>query len=66
MLGGPLDSNIWIVAHQYGWDEALLFVIPIAIAIVVVRRLDKREKTDDKSPPANPLPSRSRDDEDNG
>jgi hypothetical protein len=39
----PIDS---ILAHQYGWDEALLFVVPIVIAVVVVRRLDKRSRSD--------------------
>lgn len=33
-----------ILAHQYGWDEALLFIVPIAIAVIVVRRLDKRSR----------------------
>ena len=40
-----------ILAHQYGWDEALLFIVPIAIAVYVVRRLDKRSKSDDPEPP---------------
>lgn len=40
-----------IVAHQYGWDEALLFVVPIAIAVLVVRRLDKKSKGNDADPP---------------
>ena len=35
-----------IFSHQYGWDEALLFVVPITIAVVVVRRLEKRSKLD--------------------
>ena len=38
-----------ILAHQYGWDEALLFVVPIAIAVVVVRRLDKRSRSKEES-----------------
>jgi len=40
-----------ILAHQYGWDEALLFVVPIAIAVFVVRRLDKKSKADETNPP---------------
>jgi len=40
-----------ILAHQYGWDEALLFVVPIVIAVVAVRRLDKKAKRDDPEPP---------------
>ena len=39
-----------IVAHQYGSDEALLFVVPIVIAVVVVKRLDKRSRSDEKPP----------------
>lgn len=40
----PIDP---ILAHQYGWDEVLLFVVPIVIAVVVVRRLDKRSRSED-------------------
>lgn len=40
-----------ILAHQYGWDEALLFIVPIAIAVYVVRRLDKKSKPDKTDPP---------------
>lgn len=40
-----------ILAHQYGWDEALLFVVPIAIAVLVVRRLDKRSRSGEESEP---------------
>jgi hypothetical protein len=36
-----------IFAHQYGWDELLLFVVPIVIAVLIVRRLDKRSRTND-------------------
>ena len=43
----PIDL---IFAHQYGWDEALLFVVPIAIAVVVVRRLDKKSRREEKPP----------------
>ncbi|MGB5379707.1 MAG: hypothetical protein WBO25_01785 [Acidimicrobiia bacterium] len=39
-----------ILAHQYGWDEALLFVVPIVIAVVVVRRLDKRSRREERPP----------------
>jgi hypothetical protein len=42
-----------ILAHQYGWDEALLFVVPIVIAVIVVRRLDKKSKSKDGDPPEN-------------
>lgn len=46
-----LDSLAPIIAHQYGWDEALLFIVPIAIAVFVVRRLDKKSKRDDPETP---------------
>jgi len=39
-----------VFAHQYGWDEALLFVVPIAIAVVAVRRLDKRSQREERPP----------------
>ncbi len=31
-----------VVAHQYGWDELLLFLVPIALAISGVRYAEKR------------------------
>ena len=45
--GGVVDSLTPIIAHQYGWDEVLLFVVPIVITVIVVRRLDKRPAPDD-------------------
>jgi len=45
--GGVVDLLTPIIAHQYGWDEVLLFVVPIVIAVIVVRRLDKRPRSDD-------------------
>ncbi len=32
----------WFLAHQGGWDEILMFLIPIAIAVFLVRRLERR------------------------
>ena len=29
------------IAHQGGWDEALLFVVPIAIAYLVIKVLER-------------------------
>lgn len=37
-----------ILAHQYGWDEALFFLVPIVIAVVVVRRLEKRSRSKER------------------
>lgn len=31
-----------VVAHQFGWDEILLFVVPVALALVAVRWFEKR------------------------
>lgn len=45
--GGVVDSLTPIIAHQYGWDEVLLFVVPVVIAVIVVRRLDKRPRFHD-------------------
>jgi hypothetical protein len=40
----------WFVAHQGGWDEILMFLIPIALAVFVVRRLERRAPTTDEEP----------------
>lgn len=32
----------WILAHQGGWDELLMFGIPVVLAIVAVRWAEKR------------------------
>ena len=32
----------WILAHQGSWDEALMFVVPIAVAIGVIKYTEKR------------------------
>lgn len=42
----------WILAHQGGWDEILLFVGPIVLAFFVIRGLERRGKnrTDHEEP----------------
>lgn len=30
------------VAHQGGWDELLMFLVPIALAFFVIRGLERR------------------------
>jgi len=35
---------IRLLAHQGGWDEVLMFVIPVALAVLLVRRLERRGK----------------------
>ena len=32
----------WFVAHQGGWDEILMFLVPIGLAVFLVRRLERR------------------------
>ncbi len=34
----------WLLAHQGGWDEILLFVGPIILAFIVIRSLERRGK----------------------
>ncbi len=33
-----------LLAHQYGWDEALLFVLPIVVVLVGVRWVERRNR----------------------
>ena len=33
---------MWVLAHQGGWDEALMFAIPILIAIGAVKYAEWR------------------------
>ncbi len=32
----------WLLAHQGGWDEALMFIVPIAIALGAVKWAEHR------------------------
>lgn len=34
----------WLIAHQGGWDEILLFVAPVALAIGGVRWAERRAR----------------------
>ena len=36
-----------LLAHSWGWDEALYFAIPVALAVLWVRRIEKRPGTPD-------------------
>ncbi len=40
-----------LLAHQGGWDEIALFVIPAVVAILVIRWAERRAKrrSDDRS-----------------
>jgi hypothetical protein len=43
-----------LLAHQYGWDEALLFVLPIVVVLVGVRWVERhnRQPSGDAADPA--------------
>ena len=49
LLGMPGHSTLGapapLIAHQYGWDEVLLFVVPVVAAIVVIRSLERRRRS---------------------
>jgi hypothetical protein len=39
-----LDSARWLIAHQGGWDEILMFAVPVVLAVVAVRWVERRSK----------------------
>lgn len=34
----------WLLAHQGGWDEVALFVVPVVIALLLVRWAERRSR----------------------
>jgi hypothetical protein len=43
-----------LLGHQGGWDEALWFLIPVAVALIAVRfveRAQRRRREDEPSEP---------------
>ncbi len=38
------DRALWTLAHQGGWDELLMFGLPIVLAVLAVRWAEKRAK----------------------
>lgn len=36
-----------LIAHQGGWDEMLMFIVPIAVAFLAVRALERRSRRRD-------------------
>ena len=45
----------WIVAHQGGWDEFLMFAVPIVIAFGAVKYAERRgARRRDESETVNP------------
>lgn len=53
---------IRLLAHQGGWDEALLFVTPLAIAFIAINAFERRgrkqrkptDQTESTVPPPEP------------
>ncbi len=43
-----------LLAHQGGWDEAMLFLIPAVVALVVIRWAERRarRRREDSGPDA--------------
>jgi hypothetical protein len=39
-----LAAAHWTLAHQGGWDELLMFGVPIVLAVIAVRWAEKRGK----------------------
>jgi hypothetical protein len=48
-LAGP-----YVVAHQGGWDEILMFVIPIALAFGAIRLIERRNRGRDEEDQSEP------------
>ncbi len=42
MMGSAPARFAPVFAHQYGWDEIAMFLVPIALAIAGVRYAEKR------------------------
>ncbi len=39
-----LANMTWLIAHEGGWDEVLLFLVPIVLAFLIVRLLERRSR----------------------
>lgn len=37
---------IWLLAHQGGWDEALMVLAPVGLFVVLIRAAIRRAETD--------------------
>ena len=44
MMAAVTSPYSWLIAHQGGWDEILLFVAPVVLAIAGVRWAEKRAR----------------------
>ncbi len=40
----PLSAAVGLLAHQGGWDEVLMVVVPVAIFIALLRTANQRAK----------------------
>lgn len=38
------SQPLWTLAHQGGWDELLMFGLPIVLAVMAVRWAERRAK----------------------
>jgi len=50
-----LPALPWLLAHQGGWDELLMFGLPIVLAVLAVRWADRRAKARQDEAPATPV-----------
>lgn len=53
---GWVDEG-WLVAHAGGWDEALMFGVPIVLAVVGVRYAERRAAAKATDAPDDELPT---------
>lgn len=37
-------AGTYLIAHQGGWDEILMFIIPIALAFGAIRLVERRNR----------------------
>jgi hypothetical protein len=42
MVNVLMHRSFPFVGHQYGWDEVLMFLVPIALAVAGVRYAERR------------------------
>ncbi|MBU1864978.1 MAG: hypothetical protein KKE89_01085 [Actinobacteria bacterium] len=38
-----------VLAHSWGWDEVLYFVVPVLLAVAWVRRVERRARSGEES-----------------
>lgn len=45
-----------LLAHSWGWDEILMFAVPVALALGGIRWVERRAATKDPAPDAEAPP----------